>query len=264
MLFSEGMTTANKTSDKVEKVVLITGASRGIGKQLAFECARRGFRTLLCSRNAELLEANCAAINELGGNARFITCDVTNDEELNRAITFTLDTFGRIDIAILNAGIGGSNNFSDFDQGSFDKVFATNVTSVIHGLNLLIPVMKRQGSGTIACICSLADTRAIPGNGPYIASKSAIHILLEAATIELKPLGINVVTVRPGFIDTDLNSQNKTWMPMLMKSERAAKIIVNGILKNRPNISFPLPMAFVSAISRIIPPFIWRFIFRVK
>ena len=259
------MTVSNKIIlPKSDKAVLITGASRGIGKQLAFECARRGFHIMLCARNAELLETNCAEINEHGGDARFIICDVTNDEEMNRAITFTLDTFGRIDIAILNAGVGGSNRFSNFDQDSFDKVLTTNVTSVIHGLSLLVPVMKRQGTGTIACIGSLADTRAIPGNGPYIASKAALHVLLEAAAIELNPLGIKVITVRPGFIATDLNSQNKAWLPMLMKSERAAKIIVNGILKGRLIISFPLPMAALSAISKMIPSFIWRYIFRVK
>src|SRR6185369_12659869 len=119
--------------------VLITGASKGLGKELAFECARHGFRVMLCARNQVQLETNCKEISDAGGIASFISCDVTSREEMLRAVEFTQHTFGRIDIAILNAGIGIPNRFSDFKREDFDAVLATNLTGVINGLEFLIP-----------------------------------------------------------------------------------------------------------------------------
>ena len=172
-----------------------TGASRGLRKCLAVEYADNGFNVMLCARNTEQLRDVCRLINESGGNGEFVLCDVSVAEDMDRAIKYTFERFGRVNIAILNAGIGDRVSFSNFDRNAFERVMATNLVGAVAALISFTKMMKQQGSGTIVGISSLNDARPIPGN----SSKAALSILLEAAAIELKPLGINVITVRPGF-----------------------------------------------------------------
>lgn len=251
-------------TEQKRKTVLITGASRGLGKSLAFEFAQRNFNLVLCSRDTHLLKQHCDVINQAGGNANFCKCDVTDLREIETAIDFAMSKFGKIDIAIFNAGIGGGVSFADFDPAVFQNVINTNLIGVVNGIASVAKVMKQQRFGTIMGISSLADTRAIPGNSAYIASKAALTLMMEAAQIELKPLGINVVTVRPGFIKTDMTSQTMSYMPLLMGSDKAAKKIANGILRNRGDISFPFPMAILSFLTKIIPSFLWRYLMKIK
>jgi NAD(P)-dependent dehydrogenase (short-subunit alcohol dehydrogenase family) len=248
----------------VTKTVLITGASRGLGKSLAIAFGGLNYNVMLCARNESLLQKICGDIIRDGGNASYLTCDVEKLEDVQKAIEHTVTTFGQIDIAIFNAGTSGSVRFSDFNRPLFDSILATNLTGTVNCLSAIIPTMQQQGFGTIVGISSLADSRPIPGNSPYVASKAALTILLEAAAMELKPLGIDVVTVRPGFISTDMTASNTMPMPLLMSADRAAMIIVKGILKKRANISFPFPAAIGSALLRFIPVFVWRYIFRIR
>lgn len=251
-------------TEQQRKTVLITGASRGLGKSIAFEFAHRNFNLVLCSRDTHLLQQHCDAINQAGGNAYFCKSDVTNLDEIEMAIDFAINKFGKIDIAILNAGIGGGVSFTDFNSRVFNDVITTNLIGVVNGIASVAKVMKQQRFGTIVGISSLADTRPIPDNSAYIASKAALTLMMEAAHIELKPLGINVITVRPGFIQTDMTSKNKMYMPFIMEPSKAAIIIVRGILKGRSRISFPYPMAFLSAFGKIVPSSIWKFIFKSR
>jgi NAD(P)-dependent dehydrogenase (short-subunit alcohol dehydrogenase family) len=246
------------------RTVLITGASKGLGKELAFEFARNNFTIVLCSRNSELLKINCDLIRANGGNATYIPCDVTNSDEVDTAIEHTIRSFGRIDIAVFNAGIGGSTTFDEFDASVFDNVMKTNFLGVAHGISLVANVMTKQHFGTIVGISSLNDSHPIPGGSSYVASKKALNVILEAASIELEPYGVHVITVRPGFIQTDMVSKNTLYMPLMMKPGKAARIIVRGILKGRSRISFPFPMVVLSAFGKIVPSLIWKFIFRSR
>jgi short-subunit dehydrogenase len=246
------------------KTLWITGASRGIGEALAREFAQRGHAVMLSGRNIDRLHQIVSHIRNEGGQAECIRCDVTNMAEVRTAIEATIDRFGPIDIAILNAGTSGSVRFSNFDRGLYDTILSTNISGTVNGLEALIPVMKRQGYGTIVGISSLADQRPIPGTSPYIASKAAMSILLEGAALELKPLGINVIIVRPGFVATDMTAGNRMPMPFLMSANRAAKIITRRVLKGHTTISFPLLSAIGSSLSGLIPAFLWRSVFRVR
>jgi len=201
-------------------------------------------------------------INTSGGHAKYIECDVTNIDSVRGAIKFCMFHFGRIDMAILNAGIGGSFDFGTFDHKVFSNVLNTNFLGVLNCMSEIVPIMKEQGSGTIAGISSLADTRSIPGNSAYIASKMALSNVLETASIELRKFGVNVVTVRPGFIKTNIIKGNTHPMPFLMSPEKAARIIVKGVVKGRSNISFPFPLAALSFIVKLIPTSVWKYIFR--
>lgn len=246
------------------KTVLITGASRGIGKYIAFEFAQRGYNVVLCARNMELLEQNAREIEATGGTAFAIRCDTTIELEMREAVRATIERYGRIDIAILNAAVGSSMRFSDYKDAMFREIIETNLMSVVSGIAILTEVMKGQGSSTIVGVSSLADKRSIPGSGPYMASKAALTLLLEAAEIELRPLNINVITVRPGFVATDMTAKNVTPMPFLMSAERAAAIIVRGIERGKKHIAFPFLSVVGSALMHVVPRWLWRIVFRVR
>lgn len=248
----------------IARTVLITGASRGIGKHLALEFAKRGANVALIARDKALLLENAASIEQLGVKALVLPCNVRNTIEMRDAVRIAQETFGTIDIAILNAGVARSVQFNSFDSEVFQEVLDTNLHAAVQGVAAVAEVMKQQGYGIIAGISSLGDKRSIPGSSPYVASKSALSIVLEAASIELEPLGITVVTVRPGFITTDMTANNSTPMPFLMSAERAARIIADRLMRGKKYIAFPFPMALLSACSGMIPRVLWRRLFRVK
>jgi short-subunit dehydrogenase len=127
-------------------------------------------------------------------------------------------------------------------------------------MEILIPIMKRQGFGTIAGVSSLADARGFPGHAAYSASKSSATFILEAARSELAKFGINVITVKPGFVKSDMTADNKFFMPLLMETDDAAKIIVNGILSGKKRIGFPMPMVFLTYLVKILPSSVFEFL----
>ena len=249
---------------EMTRTVLITGASRGIGKEVALLFGKRGYNVALCARSQELLEQNVAEIEAHGGSAIAIRCDTTSEEDMREAVRITLERYGAIDIAVLNAAIGSSLRFSDHNDTLFREIIETNLMAVVRGIAIMTEVMKKQGHGTIVGVSSLADKRSIPGSAPYMASKAALTLLLEAAEIELRPLGIKVITVRPGFVATEMTSKNVFPMPFLMSPEKAAKIIVRGIERGKKHIGFPFLSVVGSALMHAVPRWIWRIVFRVR
>ena len=113
--------------------------------------------------------------------------------------------------------------------------------------------MLAKKSGIIVGISSLADARGIPGNSIYCSSKAAISHVLEAARIELEPHNIKVISVKPGFVKTNLTSNSNAYMPFIMSPDAAAKIIVDKIIRGKERISFPLPLSFLSKLGKIVP-----------
>lgn len=235
------------------KKVFITGASKGIGKALAFELAKRKSHLFLTARNTEELKTISSEISKFGVKVNFAKCDVTNQDDVRIAITQANDFLEGIDLAILNAGIDGANWFADFNIDLSRKIFDVNVFGVLNCIDYLVPIMKAQAYGSIAGVSSLADVRGMPGSGSYNASKSALSQLLAAARVELSKHNIKVINIRPGFIDTDMTAKNDFPMPFLMNSEKAAIIIANGLEKSKKVISFPFIMSSLTAILRLMP-----------
>lgn len=246
------------------RTVLVTGASRGLGQGVAEEFARRGYDVMVCARDEDQLRAVRDNILALGARADYVVCDVTVDDQIRDVVRHTVDVFGRIDIAVLNAGISKQIDFNSLVAADFRQVMMVNLFAVLEFISQLVPIMKSQGAGTIVGISSLLDSRAIPGVSAYIASKASLSLTLECAAIELKPLNIRIVNVRPGFIRTDMTANNKVRMPFLMNVDRAARIIVDGILKGKQVVSFPWPVTAVSALMKIVPGPLWKWIFRIK
>lgn len=242
--------------------VIITGASGGIGRALAIEYGRRGADVLLLARNEEQLYISKQLLESNGGKGFVRICDVSVKEDMNSAVDFAVNTLDGIDIAILNAGISGSQNIDGMDPVRFRQIFETNFFGIVNGITSVLPVMKKQGYGKIAGIGSLADFRGVPGVSAYNSSKAAMSNFLESARNELKQFGITVITVKPGFVKSGITEKNEFYMPMLMDADKAAKIIADGIEKNKPLIKFPLPVVIAAFIGKIVPASIYDWFFR--
>ena len=239
------------------KNVVIFGASQGIGKALALEYISAGSKLVILSRNAAQTKLLSEEITAGGGKCYYLTCDITSTESVKSGIIFAAEKLGKIDLVIINSGVGGPNWMESFSSKQFADTFEVNTFGIAHVLEYIIPFMIKQGYGTIAGVTSLADVRGYGGSSSYSASKAAASILLEAARVELKDKNIMVITVRPGFVKTAMTDKNEFKMPFLLQPHEAAKKIVNGIAKGRTIVQFPFPIVWATRIVKFLPNWIY-------
>ncbi len=187
------------------KVVLITGATSGIGRATALEFAKRGAKLVLGSRNEQ---AASELLTELGGeNVVFKKTDVRVEADNQALVDLALEKFGRLDVAVNNAGQEASGRIEAFDEETYTKVFDTNVKGMFFAMKAQIAAMRRSGGGSIVNISSTAGSRGNPGMSVYAASKHAVEGLSKSAALELAGENIRVNVVAPG----------PTHTPMLMR-----------------------------------------------
>lgn len=242
------------------KKAFITGASSGIGKAVAEELAKRGYELVLAARRTDSLSEICVEINSRGGKASFVECDVTSPDSMRNAVSFAVQNLGAINLAFLNSGVSGTKAFIELDVESARSVFEVNVFGLLNGFEALIPLMKGTGA-TIAAVTSLADARGFPYSSTYSASKAAASHFVEGARMELKNAGINVVTIKPGFVRSEMTDKNNFYMPFIMPADRAANIIIDGLEKGKKRIAFPWQMAIMSYCVKAMPSFIFEAMF---
>lgn len=239
------------------KNIALFGASQGIGKAIAIEYASLKSNLVLLSRNTDALESLTVDINNLGGRAFYKKCDISIKKDVEDSVNYTLDKLNTIDLAIINSGIGKPEWMANFKSDEFKQIIETNVFGIAHVLEYIIPLMKKQGFGTIAGVTSLADVRGYPGSAGYCSSKAAASILLESARVELKKLNINVITIKPGFVKTAMTAKNEFYMPFLMDTDKAAKIIRKGLEKKKSIVQFPFFTVYLTRIAKYTPNFIF-------
>src|ERR1700730_19411544 len=191
--------------DVSEKVVVVTGASMGIGEAIARMFVDEGAKVVLLSRDAARAES---ARGRIGGLDRTLalSCDVRNREEIDRVVSLTLHHYQRIDIWINNAGHGLMDPVADVDLAACRETFDTNFFGTVACMQAALPVMKRQGAGTIINISSVGGHIPLPFHAIYSATKFAMNAVGKAAGVELKSAGINVLTVCPGYVRTDFSA----------------------------------------------------------
>jgi NAD(P)-dependent dehydrogenase (short-subunit alcohol dehydrogenase family) len=189
--------------DFIGKVALITGGANGIGRATALAFATRGAKVVVVDRDAASGEGTAGAIRQQGGDAMFVTADVTKSADVQAYVKAALDAHGRIDCFFNNAGIEGKvQPTAEYDEAIFDAVMGVNVKGVFLGLRHVLPVMLRQKAGTIVNTASVAGLVGTPGMPAYVASKHAVIGLTKTVSGEVARYGIRVNAVCPGPVDT--------------------------------------------------------------
>lgn len=241
------------------KVILITGASSGIGEAVAKKFADEGALLALAARRKDLIDKIAQQL-EVKTRVAAYKCDVTNLDEVRNVYRQIKIDFGKVDIAFLNSGVSFRSGIKEFDSVKAKQTFDTNVMGLINFIEVLLPDFMSEKSGVIVGVSSLADSRGFPKSGFYCASKAAASIFLESLRIELKPYNVKVITVRPGFVKTPMTDKNEFFMPLLMEPEKAADIIVKGIKKEKSRIQFPLAISLAVRLLRIIPDSLFEYL----
>ena len=245
--------------DWSDKVVLITGASSGIGRGLAVELASRGAKLGLVARRKDILDeivTEIAAGGENGGEhsaSVAIPADVQDAESMRAAAGRLQSRFGRVDVLIANAGIGVSNDAAELDAGKLANVINVNVIGAANSVAAVISEMVRRRSGHLVAISSLAAYRGLPKSAAYCASKAAVSAMFESLRLDLKPHGIDVTIIHPGFIKTPLTAGRKAKLPWLQELEPAVKKIVTAIEKRKKSYAFPWQLATIVRAGMIMP-----------
>ena len=237
------------------KNAVITGASSGIGAALARELARRGWSLALLARRGDLLNA---LRDSLPAKAVAIPCDVTDAAAVGSAVRHAESELGgTFDLAIANAGVAISGHAAKFNLAAADQTIRVNVIGMMTLFAAVIPSMVERRSGRFAGVASIAGLRGMPGAAPYCASKAAMQAFLEASRIELRPHGVGVTIINPGFIATPMTQKNKFKMPFLMQPEEAASIIADGLDRGKRVIEFPRPVSMAGRLARLLPDAIY-------
>ena len=239
--------------DWSNKVVLITGASSGIGRGLAIELAKRGAAVGLLARRAEELAGTVKEIEATGGRAIALPADVTDVDAVSKAADQLRAEFGPIDVLIANAGIGGSKPAAQLSAVDVTKIINVNVVGVVNSATTVIPEMVARRQGQIVFISSLAAYRGLPKSAAYCASKAAVSAFAESLRVDLRGSGVEVTIIHPGFIKTPLTAGRQAQMPWLMELDDAVKKMVKAIESRKKSYAFPWQLATIVRVSMVLP-----------
>jgi NADP-dependent 3-hydroxy acid dehydrogenase YdfG len=240
------------------KIVLLTGASSGIGEALALAIAKQGTTLGLLARRRELLEDLAARCEAAGGTARAFAADVTDAAAVQKAADNLRAEFAHIDILIANAGIGGNNaETRALHPDAVKKVIDINLMGAFHSIAAVLPQMIDRGAGQLVAVSSLAGIRGLPKSAAYSASKAGMTALFESVRLDTLGKGIDVTIIEPGFIKTPLTSGRSNKMPFLMELDDAIPLFLGAIEKKKKFAAFPWQLAALVKAGKIFPAWLY-------
>jgi NAD(P)-dependent dehydrogenase (short-subunit alcohol dehydrogenase family) len=251
------------TNPNHNKVALVTGSSSGIGYETSLMLARNGFITYATMRNLNKAENMKLTVAKENLPVRIKQLDVTDDVSVKNAVqTISSETAGRIDVLVNNAGYGLNGALEDLAMDEIKAQYETNVFGLIRTTQAVLPIMRRQKSGTIINISSGAGRFGIPGISAYVSTKFAVEGLSESMSYELEPFGIKVVIVEPGVIRTNFENglviakksqdPNSPYLQIMQKMatgfeemmknasspDLVAKVVLNAVTTENPNLRY--------------------------
>jgi short-subunit dehydrogenase len=245
------------------QVVFITGASSGIGAALAREFGRRGASLALAARRLNRLETLAQEVERDGHRAMALACDVTRDEDLERAATAVRAALGRIDVVVANAGFGVVGAVADLSLADYRRQFETNVFGVLRTVYATLPDLERS-RGRLVVIGSVSGHVAVPGNSAYAMSKFAVRALADALGHELRSRGVAVTLVSPGYVESEiyrvdnlgvLHPDGPDPVPrfLRMSADDAARQIAAAVARRRPEVVITVHGKIAVFLQRHLP-----------
>ncbi|MFN6544031.1 SDR family NAD(P)-dependent oxidoreductase [Mycolicibacterium nivoides] len=260
-----------KTADLTDRVVVVTGAGSGIGREVALLCARRHARLALCDINEAALDGTAGMAEKLGVEVLTYQVDVSDADSMIRFAHATFEHFGQVDLLVNNAGVGLVGGFLDTNVKDWQWLININLMGVVHSCDAFLPGMIESGrGGHVVNLSSAAGLLANPQLTAYSATKFAVLGLSEALRMELKPHGIGVTAVCPGIINTaitqnsvirgaaDVDARRKHLVSTYQKRgytpERVAKNILRAVARNRAVAPVASEAHVMYVLSRTAPP----------
>lgn len=233
----------------------ITGASTGIGRELALQLARSGVRVAASARSAETLDK---LVGEQPGITAF-PVDVTDTAAVKATAQSIAAKLGPIDLAIFNAGVWQPMGARNFEARKTAESMNVNYLGVCNGLEAVLPEMLARRAGQIALVSSVAGYRGLPKAVAYAPSKAAVISLAETLAPDAARYGVRISVVNPGFVETPMTAVNDFPMPFILKADAAASRIVRGLEKGKFEIAFPWQLVLPLKILRLLPysVFLW-------
>ena len=240
-----------------DKVVMITGASSGIGRGLAIELARQGASLGLMARREDLLSEIVSEIRANNGTALSLPANVNDADCVRRQADRFRSEVGPIDVLIANAGIGDARRAVDLQPARVANVINVNLLGAINSVAAVLPEMAERGSGQLVAISSLAAYRGLPKSAAYCASKAGLSCFFESLRVDLMNSGVAVTIIHPGFIKTPLTAGRHAKMPFLMELEDAVNKIIRAIEKQKKSYAFPWQLASIVRLGMVMPNFVY-------
>jgi short-subunit dehydrogenase len=238
------------------RVVLLTGASSGIGRSLAKVLAAQGARVGLVARRREQLEALAEEIRQAGGAAAAAPADVGRRDQVLAAVQEVRGRLGPVDLLIANAGVGIPTRVDPLNAADIEAVLRCNFLGVVYAVEAVLPDMLRRGRGHLAAVSSLGAYRGFAGSEAYCASKAAVNTFLEGLRVRLRERNVAVTTICPGFVRTPMTEVNTFPMPWLLEADDAARRIVRALRRRRKVYNFPWQMTLLVKLSRWLPDWV--------
>jgi short-subunit dehydrogenase len=236
-------------------VVVVTGASSGIGEASALRFARAGSRVVLAARRLDRLEALARRIGSRGGTALPVRCDVTDRADVANLAERALERLGRCDVLVNNAGIPNGGPFREITPERIERIVRVNLLGVLLVTKAFLPAMLERRSGHVVNVASLAGRLATPGSSVYGATKHAVVAFSESLHYEMKPFGLLVTAVNPGFVVTEGFPQTDIPNRFVMEADRVAGTIADVVRRGRaPEVSVPRWPAAMQAFRVLTPP----------
>jgi len=258
--------------DLKDKIIIITGASSGIGRSLAFEFAKRGANLILAARQyVTLCEITETLVNQYPIKAVAVQCDVTSQEECEHLIKQTLTIFGKIDVLVNNAGISMRGLFMNTDVEVLKKVMDVNFWGTVYCTKHALPEILKT-KGTIVGVSSIAGYKGLPGRSGYSSSKFAMNGFLDVLRLENLHTGVNVLTACPGFTTSNIRSnsldkegkqQGESSMDedKMMSSEQVAIIIADGVERRARTLIMTGQGKLMVFLNKIVPGLVDKLVY---
>jgi len=235
------------------KIVMITGASSGIGRGVALEVAARGAHLALLARREDLLNEIVSEARARNIKAVAASADVRDVKAVREAADRFRKELGPIDILIANAGIGTADHAVRLTPEHAANVIGINVLGAINSVAAVLPEMVERKQGRLVAISSLAAYRGLAKSAAYCASKAALSSYFESLRIDLRHTGVGVTIIHPGFIKTALTAGREAKMPYLMELKDGVKKIVSAIEREKKTYAFPWQLATIVRATRLMP-----------
>ena len=235
------------------KSVLITGASSGIGAQMARELVQRGARVGLLARREERLQELAEELRFAGGEAAWAAADVSAGGDLDAALDQVADDLGAAHVVVANAGYNRPEKPSELKPGRALAVYDTNLLGALRMFQWALPRFLEAGNGQLVGVASVASYLGLPHNAAYCGSKAALRVHLQSLRLSLAGTGVAVTTICPGFVESELTAKHKGKFPMpfMWPTDRAARLMVDAIEDRKAEVVFPWQMrAFVHLFAR--------------